>query len=155
MEDFEVVRTRVIEALNTLYSRDASLFDDNASEWSVAHRLAVYLESLFPGWNIDCEYNRHGSGDNPKERENGQRTRPDVVIHHRERVEIEHNLLAIEMKKNISDVDVDKIREFTRPANNRRDYQYQYGLVLLLTTVPQLQWFSNGEPISNNPPLMS
>ena len=56
----------VLESLNRLFARDAILLKTGASEWSIAHRLAVYLEQLLPGWNIDCEYNRQGQNGAPK-----------------------------------------------------------------------------------------
>jgi len=39
-------------AVDMLYAHDAMLFKVKASEWAIAHRLAVYLESGIPGWNV-------------------------------------------------------------------------------------------------------
>ena len=55
----EVMDRRQIEdcvhwALDMLYARDDALLQGNAAEWSIAHRLAVYIEDQFPGWNVDC-----------------------------------------------------------------------------------------------------
>jgi len=41
-----------------LLARDLLLISQGISEWAIAHRLALYLELLFPGWNVDCESNR-------------------------------------------------------------------------------------------------
>jgi hypothetical protein len=83
----------VCEALNMVFARDPALLDNDSSEWSVAHRLAVYLEQLLPGWNIDCEYNRQGEAGDRKERTGGKGVRPDIIVHHRGQVERDHNLL--------------------------------------------------------------
>src|SRR5262245_18741393 len=95
-EDLERV---VLAALNMLFARDAFLLEKDNSEWAVAHRLAVYLETLLPGWNIDCEFNRQGKAADPKALERGSHVRPDIIVHHRGQLEREHNLLAIELKK--------------------------------------------------------
>ena len=44
---------RLLQALAMLYARDASLLENGTAEWSIAHRLAVYLEQQFPCWNVD------------------------------------------------------------------------------------------------------
>lgn len=48
---------RVEQALATLTARDASLLQADASERSIACKLACHLQPLFPDWDIDCEYN--------------------------------------------------------------------------------------------------
>jgi len=53
---------RVLEALNMLYARDASLLENDAAEWSIAHRLAVYLEQQLPGWNVGLRVQQAGPG---------------------------------------------------------------------------------------------
>jgi hypothetical protein len=138
----------VRQALDALVARDAILLTNNGSEWSIAHRLGVYLEHALPGWNIDCEYNRQGEGDDPKCNPNGTRVRPDIVIHHRGRLEREHNLLAIELKKSGSAPDLEKAREYTAPPSGARPFQYRYGLSVALADVFALEWFENGVNIS-------
>ena len=138
---------RVLEALNMLYARDASLLENDAAEWSIAHRLAVYLEQQLPGWNVDCEYNRQGPDQETKKRTAGTLVRPDIIVHHRRRIEREHNLLAIELKKAASASDSGKAREYTAPPDNERTFQYQYGLALAVVDGPRLTWFENGRDL--------
>jgi len=57
MENIEVER-RLQAAISALRSQDSHLVEVDASERSITHRLAVHLERLFPGWDVDCEYNR-------------------------------------------------------------------------------------------------
>ena len=53
----EHVEALVDEAVQMLQA-DLLLFKNRAHERSITHRLAVYLERLFGGWDVDCEYNR-------------------------------------------------------------------------------------------------
>ncbi len=146
--DHSQLETHVIRAINTLYTRDSDLFSHDASEWAIAHRLAVYLENELPEWNVDCEYNRQGPGRAPKMRENEEKVRPDIVLHHRGRLELDHNLLVIELKKVETDSDLGKAREYTAAPAGRRTFQYQYGLALSIIGGPKLHWFTGGQEIN-------
>ena len=141
----EEIKSLVSRALGKLYERDRELITLDASEWAIAHRLAVYLGHEFPpGWNIDCEYNRQGSEGEAKAMESGGKVRPDIVIHHRTLLEPEHNLLVIEVKKKEDDADLMKAREYTKQPNADRKFQYQYGLALSVLNGPKLHWFMEG-----------
>lgn len=136
----------VSEALNKLFARDGWLLEQDASEWSVAHRLAVYLEQSLPGWNVDCEYNRQGEGADSKTSTEGSRVRPDIIIHHRGRPERNHNLLVIELKDTNSDYDVEKVIDYTSPPDGDREFQYRYGLTVVFGKEEcRITWFENGE----------
>ena len=138
----------VYRALDKLYDLDPELLPLDASEWAIAHRLAVYLEHELPlGWNVDCEYNRQGSEREAKAMGNERRIRPDIVIHHRTLLEPEHNLLVIELKKRPHDTDLMKACEYTKPPNPDRKFQYQYGLALSVLNGPKLHWFMGGNPL--------
>lgn len=52
-------------ALAELWERDRVLIERGLNEASVAHRLAVYLERQFPGFQVDCSYNRNSRLDEP------------------------------------------------------------------------------------------
>ena len=49
-------------ALSELIERDSFLFEADANERSITHKLAEYLQAQFQDWNVDCEYNRNGRG---------------------------------------------------------------------------------------------
>ena len=51
---------KVITALHEFYAREAFLLEKEAGERALTHRLAVHFEKQFPGWEIDCEYDRLG-----------------------------------------------------------------------------------------------
>jgi hypothetical protein len=101
----EIIERAIYAALETLIRDDYELLLFDINERSISHRFAKYLEPYFPGWNIDCEYNRNHY--NPKRlninpriiRTNDTQARtvfPDIIIHRRGSDE---NLVAIEIKK--------------------------------------------------------
>lgn len=113
------VARRVINAVEMLLENDADLFRVNAAERSIAHRLAVYVESEFHGWHVDCEYNRSGgaakvippgSGNDDDE---GSRVLPDIVVHRRGK---RKNHLIFEIKKTSNpdpdDLDIEKLKAY-------------------------------------------
>jgi hypothetical protein len=116
-------------AIDILYVRDKKLFSVEASEWAIAHRLAIYLEQVIPGWNVDCEYNKQGEGDLLDTKASPipetRNSRPDIILHHRGKTESEHNLLVIELKKKGESSDLKKTREYTATPqrNDRRKYK--------------------------------
>jgi len=142
------LKSKVQQAINLFYAYDSNLLTQDASEWSMAHRLAVYLEHEIAEWNVDCEYNRQGLSKDPKSMADGPNVRPDIILHHRGRVEMDHNLLVVELKKHKSDADLGKALEYTRPPEGSRKFQYQYGLTLSLFKRPILHWFMDGRQIS-------
>lgn len=71
----ETVLENVRKSIEHMQKMDAKLFNSEANERAIAHRLAVYLEPTFNGtltleekvkkidshgllWDVDCEYNR-------------------------------------------------------------------------------------------------
>jgi hypothetical protein len=141
-------------AIDILHTRDEKLFSVKASEWAVAHRLAIYLEQEIPGWDVDCEYNKQGQGDVLDTKVSAINTkrnsRPDIILHHRGKIEPEHNLLVIELKKDGKNSDLKKACGYTRKPrlNSRRKYQYQFGLALSFIPEWEFHWYANGAEIS-------
>lgn len=95
---------KVIAALQDFYAHEGFLFEKDVGERAVTHRFAVHLEKQFPGWSVDCNYDRlgertlhlpHGTIISTDDHL-GKSIYPDVVVHQRE---IPNNLLAIEMRK--------------------------------------------------------
>ncbi|SRR5258706_8050702 len=119
----------VIDALTEFIERERYLLHVDASERSMAHRLGVYLELRFVGWNVDCEYNRDGHL--PKEVHLGQeadpdygsRVLPDIIVHKRGS---DYNLLAVEIKKSTNPIGDEG--DFEKLAAYRRDLGYLHCL---------------------------
>lgn len=136
-------------ALGVLKKNDDYLLEVKASERSIAHKLAEYLQDQFPDWNVDCEYNRQENL--PKEldgiaecteRKRNNRIFPDIIVHLRGK---EKNLFAIELKKNdqYDACDIKKLKLLTSPKGR---YKYVLGLFLMLEhNKATLQWFMNGQ----------
>ena len=98
----------------------------------------MYLQAVFPEFDVDCEYNRDGIepkrlghfGLGPNEEDSDAKTVfPDVVIHQRGRPE---NYLVIEFKKSSSMVDHEVDLRKLRGYKEDRYLRYQYALFLLL-----------------------
>src|SRR5438552_3902549 len=99
------VKHSVHNALTNLLQNDSLLLEHNASERSITHKLAEYLQKEFAGWNVDCEYNRNRGEIKrvpvPRDRVRGDDLEsktvfPDIIIHKRG---TDRNLLVIEVKK--------------------------------------------------------
>lgn len=54
------IRRKLRIATEIFLERDRHLLTVKANERSITHKLAIYLEPLFPDWDVDCEYNRDG-----------------------------------------------------------------------------------------------
>jgi hypothetical protein len=129
---------KVVTALTEFYAREAFLFEKDLGERTLTHRLAVHVERQFPGWEVDCDYNRlgertlrlpHGtivSTDDTL----GKSIYPDIVVHQRA---IPNNLLAIEVRKLANhqppEHDQHKLRALTDP---HLWFAYWIGLLVTL-----------------------
>jgi len=151
------VRSLLDVAIHRLLENDTYLFEHDLHERTITHKLAEYLQPLFPAWNVDCEYNRDGHepkrvrlGDPPEpEWDQGSNVFPDIIVH--QRGNNDHNLLIVEAKKArharpaIDPYDRMKISAFSR------DLSYRFGAAILFAvgTEPgarvHLSFYSNGE----------
>src|SRR6266481_4844274 len=115
---------KVIDVLGEFYAQETYLFEKDLGERTLTHRLAVHLEKHFPGWNVDCDYNRlgertlrlpHGTMVSSDDHF-AKSVYPDIVVHQRE---IPNNLLAIEVRKEANhqsaEHDQHKLRALTDP----------------------------------------
>jgi hypothetical protein len=128
----------VVEALKEFYARETHLFEKDLGERTLTHRLAVHVEKQFPGWQVDCDYNRLGERTLrlPKgtivstDDAIGKSIYPDIVVHRRE---IPNNLLAIEVRKASNhqppEHDRHKLRALTDP---HLWFAYRIGVLLTL-----------------------
>jgi len=53
------VKQKVRTAIELLIKKDARLLKIDINERSITHKLALYLQDSFKGWDVDCEYNRN------------------------------------------------------------------------------------------------
>lgn len=144
------VEQRVRRAIDRLTLCDAELLRIDCNERSITHRLAIYLQDEFEGWNVDCEYNRdYHSPDYVKrllidsnalqasltiDDTNAKTVYPDIIVHHRGTSD---NLLVIEVKKSRNQEtdrrDKQKLQAF------KEDLHYRYALFLRFNTGKDFQ----------------
>lgn len=129
---------KVVAALKDLYAREAFLFEHDLGERALTHRLAVHLERQFPGFDVDCEFDRLGDRTLQLPRGSivstddhlGKSIYPDIVVHQRD---IPNNLLAIEVRKASNhqppEHDRHKLRAMTDP---HLWFAYWVGVYLVL-----------------------
>jgi hypothetical protein len=140
------------KAIDTFIERDKELLVLGVSERCLAHRLAIYLQELFPALNVDCEYNRDGP--NLKELkppaeplywddDEAKSVFPDIIVHRRNTSD--SNLLVVEIKKiakgGLANFDRDKLVAFTG-----EHFHYSLGAFVVFTTgdsakVGSVEWF--------------
>lgn len=132
------VEKKLNQALLYLIRNDLYLLQIDSNERSISHRLAIYLETEFKGWHVDCEYNRNGIDpktlDFPDEDTNiydtiAKTVFPDIIVHQRG---IKNNLLVIEMKKSTNQMkdkfDLKKLEEY------KSQLGYKYAVFLRINT---------------------
>lgn len=94
----ESIKQLVSQACRKVEKVDALLWEYNVCERAFAHRLAVYIEESFPGYHVDCEYNKQGTNGEAKNTSytiNG--IYADVIVH--TRGDNKHNILHAELKR--------------------------------------------------------
>lgn len=130
--EWSEVRDRITSAAQKFENHDSYLLRHDLNERTISHKFALYLEHEFPGWDIDCEYNRSTGKPKslrlPKDGVNWDDTHaktvfPDVIVHRRG---TSSNLLVIEIKKVglPDDFDRKKLKAY------KLDHQYRYAVLL-------------------------
>src|ERR1700726_1402530 len=95
---------KLVAALKEFYGHETYILERDLGERTLTHRLAVHVERQFPGWEVDCDYNRLGERTLRLPRGTivstddtlAKSVFPDIVVHQRD---IPNNLLAIELRK--------------------------------------------------------
>lgn len=139
--DWSLVEAGISAAIERVLAYDSALLEDRTGERSIAHRLAVYVEREFPGWHVDCEFNRQGELDErgtkrvtPRaplliESRPGQGSvdvTPDIIVHQRRR---SRNLVAIEVKPSGS-ADLEKDRAKLRQYLSEPHLKYAFAVLV-------------------------
>lgn len=134
------VKGKIQAALGRLIKEDIYLLEVDINERSLTHRLAIYLEKLFPDYHVDCEYNRDGSDKKmlhilkTKIKKNNEPNHiepndidsstvfPDITIHRRG---TNDNFVVIEAKKSTSNgdgIDKKKLQLYKKELNYRHAF---------------------------------
>ena len=122
-------------AIAETYRNDRDLIGLRVNERALAHRFALYMEPLFKGWNIDCEYNRYGDELGPKtlsgiegceRRKETDWIVPDILIHKR-RSKDKENLAVFEIKSESALDNCDRLKLKGMTSQSGR-FKYEYGI---------------------------
>jgi len=147
------IKEKVKIALGMLLENDAFLLEHDVNERSISHKLAEYLQQLFPDYHVDCEYN--WQIDDPYNKEifltpeeeryfypktneekikdqNAHTVYPDIIIHRRGHNE--DNLLIIEMKKTSNKDERARERDKLKLGKYKDKFDYEYILLLDIPT---------------------
>jgi hypothetical protein len=156
------VKLRLERACQRLLDLDAELFRFDVNERTITQRLSLYLQSEFPDYAVDCEYNRNM--DETKRLPvpvttiqsndiKGVTVFPDIVVHRRG--SHESNLLALEAKKNapdgaVAEHDAKKLCGFT--TQTAGDFGYSWGVFVNFritggVCAPAFTWFAGGRQL--------
>ena len=127
---------KLLSALQEFYAREKFLFERDLGERALTHRLAVHVERHFPGWEVDCDYNRLGERTLRLPRgaivstddHLGKSIYPDIVVHQRD---IPNNLLAIEMRKATNHLPIEHDRQKLVAMTDPHIW-FAYGIGILL-----------------------
>ena len=133
----QVELDKLVAALGEFYAHETFLLEKDLGERALTHRLALCLERQYPGWDVDCDYNRlgertlrlpHGtivSTDDAL----GKSIYPDIVVHQRA---IPRNLLAIELRKASNSQSLEHDQHKLKAMTDPHEW-FAYGIGVLLT----------------------
>lgn len=145
---FEEIRDGVVMALRRFYLNDLYLLQEGVHERSMTFRLGMYLQQIFSGWYVDCEYNRNTSEPNHIKSIPWQNVYPDVIIHRRG---TNNNLLAIEAKPpHASGDDIKEAKDKIVEYVGYKPLRYRFGLFIEFKdnfecTCTDLRWYRRGK----------
>ena len=137
----EEIEKLLRKGLALLYKNDYFLISHDVNERSISHKLAGYLQTLFPELHVDCEYNKIGKrtidGKNlskkmdwsPREQvetddTNGKTVYPDIIIH--TRGIRSQNLLVVEVKKSINRNNEKRTKDYQKLFHFITDSKFKY-----------------------------
>jgi hypothetical protein len=136
-----IMEKRLAAASLIFLTKNAELLQSRVSERAMTHKFAEALQSVFPSWHVDCEYNRDGripkTIDLPRNPD--KNIFPDIIIHRRGSDE---NLLVIEAKPSDAskqDVYYDE-QKLAAYISGRLGYRYALLLTFIVGRVPDVRY---------------
>ena len=151
------------EAVKRVYEHDRSLIGSGASERSVAHRFAVYLEASLPKMNIDCEYGLSEATSSPEdipaikgceEKKEPGWIVPDILVHARNSKD-EDNLAVFEVR---CGSELDECDKAKLGCMTSKEGRYGFGFGMGVEFYPDhcsrvlfIDGEQHGEPITSSP----
>ena len=111
--------------LEMFYTRESLLVKYKVAERALTHKLAEYLQMLFCGYNVDCEYNKVGDGEPKRVEALVGVVFPDIIVHRRGK---DRNLLVVEAKTEWGGASQNEDFEKLKALTTSTDYKYQLGV---------------------------
>jgi len=148
------IKEKVKIALSMLLKNDAFLLEHDVNERSISHKLAEYLQQLFPDYDVDCEYNRKSLevkklvGIAECRNSPTDNVSPDIIVHHRNSAD---NVLVIEVKtpksESAEQQDKKKLELFTKDDKASSDYHYSLGVFIKFSKngIDLIEWYKDGQ----------
>ena len=136
------IRDNLCNAIRKFYEKDSVLIEYQVAERALTHKLAEYLQELFPDYNVDCEYNKVGNGDPkridllmaaqqdcPKDCNKCVANKcvvfPDIIVHQRG---TDENILVVEAKTAWSGLTQVNDYKKLQALIDSGEYHYQLGV---------------------------
>ena len=161
MENDDNNKMKLIDDINDcvekLYQEDGYLFEHDLCERCLMFRTAYYLQKVFEGYYVDCEFNKVGSEKsntgNKMDIRNNRKMYTDIIVHKRDANQF-NNLICLELKRTKRGIDSDKQRlcDITDSNKNYINSKYRLGVLLYLPKVKKdcsILYFENGKQNKN------
>lgn len=158
--ELNIIKNKVKESLNELYTNDKFLIHKKLCERCLSHRFAVYLEKQnFIGYYIDCEYNKShlNNSSDIKIVSNPNGNYIDVIITKRNG-DGNSDLIAFEVKRGSNYNGRNKDRENLKILTNQNNYFYKYGFFIIFgenEKKVKIEIFQNGTLIESYKPFLN
>lgn len=124
--DLNLIKESIREGVKKFIKYDKKkLLENKVNEPTMSHRIAVYLEGKFPGYSVDCEYNKFGN--DPKQDIYKKVIRPDIIIHIRGD-KTNKNIVLIEIK--LAGKESEKSKSDIRKIKNCSNLNYSLGVFI-------------------------
>ena len=138
----KMILSKLKRALKNFYKKESLLVEYKVAERALTHKLAEYLQKLFPDYNVDCEYNKVGNGDSKRVSAlmdansdcphncnecpaNKCVIFPDIIVHKRG---TDENILVIEAKTAWSTQSQNNDYNKLQALIDSGEYHYQLGV---------------------------
>lgn len=132
----EIGEVNIKSLIDEFVEEQAQLLRNDSSEQAISHQLAMKFAIHFPGWHVDCEYNRRMEdvkrliyAISPSGNACERNVVPDMIIHRRMTNE---NLLAVEIKKSTNQES--SFKDLAKLAAFREQLGYQNSLFIRFLT---------------------
>lgn len=143
---FELIKQKIISSLEKLYVADITLFNRNegrgVSERCLVFRFAHYLQTEFPNYFVDCDFNSSFIGTTqqsgkPIQNPDGTFTKRfiDIIVHQRNFNSgsgIYNDFICFELKKWNNKKQSELEKDYNNLSVLTTDYGYKYGFHIIL-----------------------